>query len=111
VGIATGVAVLGAIFQTQVATKLTQLAPTAPHGFADAVSSGGAQAALQTVPPGSRGHLAAAANQAFISGFNEILLVGAVVALVGALSGFALVRSRDFVAEHDGRPAAEAAAA
>jgi EmrB/QacA subfamily drug resistance transporter len=111
VGIATGVAVLGAILQTQVSTKLAQLAPTAPHGFADAVSSGGTQAALQTVPAGDRANLEAAANQAFISGFNEILLVAAVVALVGAMAGFALVRSRDFVAEHDGRPAVEPAAA
>src|SRR3954469_14868692 len=105
VGIATGVASLGAIFQSQVSSKLAELAPSAPPGFADAVSSGGAQAALQGAPPGSRGQLATAANQAFISGFNEILLVSAVVALIGAVTGFALVRSRDFVAEHNGQPA------
>jgi MFS family permease len=110
VGIATGVAALGAVFQSQVSTKLAELAPNAPRGFADAVSSGGAQGALQAAPPGSRAELATAANQAFISGFNEILLVGAVVALIGSLTGFALVRSRDFVAEH-GRQAAEPAAA
>jgi EmrB/QacA subfamily drug resistance transporter len=110
VGIATGVAALGAVFQSQVSTKLAELAPNAPRGFADAVSSGGAQGALQAAPPGSRAELATAANQAFISGFNEILLVGAVVALIGSLTGFALVRSRDFVAEH-GQQAAEPAAA
>ena len=106
VGIATGVASLGAIFQSQVSSKLAELAPNAPPGFADAVSSGGAQAALQGVPSGSRAQLETAANQAFISGFNEILLVAAVVALIGAVTGFALVRSRDFVDEHDGQPAA-----
>ncbi len=37
-------------------------------------------------PPGSRAELATAANQAFISGFNEILLVGAVVAIAGAVA-------------------------
>jgi EmrB/QacA subfamily drug resistance transporter len=111
VGIATGVAALGAVFQSQVASKLAESAPNAPRGFADAVASGGAQAGLQAVPPGARDQLATAADQAFISGFNEILLVAAVIALVGAVAGFALVRSRDFVAEHTGREAAEPAAA
>jgi EmrB/QacA subfamily drug resistance transporter len=98
VGIATGVAALGAIFQTQVTTKLSELAPSAPAGFADAVSSGAIHASVQSAPPDTQAQLTTAANQAFISGFNEILLVGAVVALVGAVAGFALVRSRDFVA-------------
>jgi hypothetical protein len=105
------VAALGAVFQSQVASKLAESAPNAPRGFADAVASGGAQAGLQAVPPGARDQLATAADQAFISGFNEILLVAAVIALVGAVAGFALVRSRDFVAEHTGREAAEPAAA
>jgi EmrB/QacA subfamily drug resistance transporter len=107
VGIATGVAALGALFQTQVSSKLSELAPSAPSSFADAVSSGGIHAAVQAAPAGSRAQLTTAANQAFISGFNEILLVGAVIALVGAVLGFALVRSSDFV----GQPAAEPAAA
>src|SRR5581483_3864639 len=111
VGIATGVAGLGAIFQSQVAAKLTHLPPGTPSGFSDAVSSGGIQAAVQAAPPGSRAQLTTAADQAFISGFNEILLVGAIVALVGAVAGFALVRSRDFVAAPEGEAAAEPAAA
>ena len=106
VGIATGVAALGAIFQSAISSKLSELAPQAPSGFSDAVSSGGSQAAIQAVPPGGRAQLATAANQAFISAFNEILLVGAAVAIAGALLGFALVRSRDFVVAHDGEPAA-----
>ena len=110
-GIATGVAALGAVFQSQISSKLSQLAPQAPGRFSDAVSSGGAQAAVQAAPPGSRAQLATAANQAFISAFNEILLVGAAVAIAGAALGFALVRSRDFVVERDGEPAAEPVAA
>jgi EmrB/QacA subfamily drug resistance transporter len=111
VGIATGVASLGAIFQSQISSKLSELAPQAPPGFSDAVSSGGTQAALQAAPPGSRTQLATAANQAFISGFNEILLVGTAIALVGAVAGFALVRSRDFVTEPEAQPTAEPVAA
>jgi EmrB/QacA subfamily drug resistance transporter len=111
VGIATGVAALGAIFQSQVSSKLAESAPQAPPSFADAVSSGAIQTAVQHVPPDTQAQLTTAANQAFISGFNEILLVGAIVALVGAVAGFALVRSRDFVAAPEGEAAAEPAAA
>ena len=110
VGIATGVAALGAIFQSQISSKLSELAPQAPPGFADAVSSGAIQASIQAAPPGSRAQLATAADQAFISGFNEILLVGAMIAFAGAVLGFVLVRGRDFVAEH-GEAAPEPVAA
>src|SRR5215211_4166956 len=110
VGIATGVAALGAVFQAQISSKLSYLAPHAPSGFSDAVSSGGIHAAIQAAPPGSRAQLATAANQAFIGAFNEILLVGATIAFAGAVLGFALVRSRDFVPEH-GEPTAEPVAA
>jgi predicted MFS family arabinose efflux permease len=108
VGIATGVAGLGAIFQSQVSSKLAELAPNAPPSFADAVSSGAIHSAVQAAPPDTQAQLTTAANQAFISGFNEILLVGAIVALVGAVAGFVLVRSSDFVVAPGGEPAAEA---
>lgn len=111
VGIATGVAALGAIFQSQVSSKLSELAPQAPPSFADAVSSGGIHAAVQAAPPEAHAQLTTAANQAFISGFNEILLVGGILALVGAVAGFALVRSRDFVTHPAAETAAEPAAA
>jgi hypothetical protein len=58
VGIATGIAGLGAIFQSKA------------HG---------------------------ADKAAFVSGLNEILLVAAIVAFVGAVAGLALVRGSDFV--------------
>ncbi len=111
VGIATGVAALGAVFQSQVSSKLAQLAPNAPPSFADAVSSGAIHSAVQGAPPGQQAQLTTAANQAFISGFNEILLIGAIVAIIGAVAGFALVRSRDFVVAPDGEPAAAEPAA
>jgi len=111
VGVATGVATLGAIFQSEISSKLSALGTSTPPGFADAVASGGAQAAIQAAPPGSRAELTTAANQAFISGFNEILLVGAAVAIAGAVLGFVLVRSSDFVAEQGSETAAEPAAA
>jgi MFS family permease len=99
VGIATGVAALGAVFQSRIETKLSSLLPNAPPGLADAVSSGGTAAAVRAAPPGSRAQVADASTAAFTSAFNELLLIGAVIAFIGAILGFALVRSRDFVAQ------------
>jgi EmrB/QacA subfamily drug resistance transporter len=111
VGIATGVAALGAIFQSRVESKLTEVLPSAKPGLAEIVSSGGTQAAIKVAPPGQRSQIADAATVAFTSALNEILLIGAIVSLVGAALGFALVRSRDFVVQPATEPAAEPAAA
>jgi EmrB/QacA subfamily drug resistance transporter len=97
VGIATGVASLGAIFQSRVDSKLTEILPNAPHGLGEIVSSGGSRAAALTVGPGRRAEVVHAAKVAFVSGFNEILLIGAILSFVVAALGFLLVRSRDFV--------------
>jgi hypothetical protein len=56
------------------------------------------------VPPVDRDKVAAAAHHAFVTGFNTIVLVSVAVAAVGSAAGYALVRSRDFVA--GGGPAA-----
>ncbi len=87
-GVAIGVAALGAVFQHRIETKLAELAPGAPAGLSDTVASGGTRG----VPT----RLADAAQQAFIAGLNEILLVGAATLLLGALAAFALTRSQDF---------------
>ena len=68
-GIATGIAALGAIFLGKVGS----------FGF------------------GAAGALPLAARASFISGLNEILEVGAVVAAIGAVLALLLVRRRDFV--------------
>jgi EmrB/QacA subfamily drug resistance transporter len=97
VGIATGVASLGAVFQSRVDSKLSGLLPNAPPGLAEAVASGGSRAAAEAAPPGQRTEIVHAAKVAFVSGFNDILLIGAIVAFLGAALGFALVRASDFV--------------
>jgi EmrB/QacA subfamily drug resistance transporter len=101
VGIATGVASLGAVFQSRVDAKLATLLPNAPAGLAEAVSSGGSRAAAVTAPPGQRMEVVHASKVAFVSGFNDILLIGAVIAFVGAALGLALVRASDFVQPTD----------
>jgi EmrB/QacA subfamily drug resistance transporter len=104
VGIATGIAALGALFQVRVTEKLTDalaaapLPPGAAERLGEAVASGGTGAAAQAAPANAREVVVTAARQAFIDGLNEILVVAGVVAIVGGVLAFALVRSRDFVA-------------
>lgn len=97
IGIATGIASLGAVFQSRVASKLGELLPNAPDGLAEAVSSSGTHAAAGFAPPGQQGRIVEASKAAFVSGFNEILLIGAILSFVVAALGFLLVRSSDFV--------------
>jgi predicted MFS family arabinose efflux permease len=105
VGIATGIAGLGALLQARVTDKLTAalagapLPPGTQDRLGEAVVSGGTQAAANAAPPGTRELVARAAERAFIDGLNEILIVAAVVAFAGGVLAFALVRSRDFVAQ------------
>jgi hypothetical protein len=102
VGIATGIAVLGSIFERVLTDKLTpSLAHTPAAGHAAeisrAVAAGGAGKVLGGVPPGQRMQAATAIHGAFASAMNDILLVAGIVALTGAVLGLVLVRSSDFV--------------
>ena len=107
VGIATGIAALGAIFQDRIGTKVEAGLRGVPnaHRVAQQMTSGQTQKALSGVPPHLRAHVAAVAKASFVSGLSEILVVGTVVAACGALLALVLVRRRDFVPSG---PAAEA---
>jgi EmrB/QacA subfamily drug resistance transporter len=109
VGIATGVAALGAVFQSRISGELATSLPQAPESFSDAVSSGATHQAAAAAPPQLRDQALSAADHAFVTALNEILLIGAAVAIVGGILGLALVRQRDFVSS--GETAAEPAAA
>ena len=110
IGIATGIAALGAVFQSRIASHLAasgRVPAGQVHRFAQAVSSGATSQALKAVPPQARSQAATLAHSAFISGLNEILLVAAFVLFAGALFALVLVRRQDFVASG---PQVEAAA-
>jgi EmrB/QacA subfamily drug resistance transporter len=110
IGIATGIAALGAIFQSQIESHLAasgRVPAGQVHQVAQAISSGATSEALQAVPAQARSQAETLAHSAFISGLNEILLVSAFVLFAGAVLAFVLVRQRDFVASG---PAVEAAA-
>ena len=63
-----------------------------------------AAVAALTLPPAIHAKAVHAADVAFVSGFNEILLIAAILSFVGAALGFALVRSSDFVQPTGGPP-------
>ncbi len=109
VGIATGIAGLGAVFQSQVSNRLgSALAGTASAAHADdlgrAVTAGGAPQAIAAAPQAARPRLEHAIHAAFTAALNDLLLISGVVAIVGGLLAFALVRGSDFVGH--GPPAA-----
>jgi MFS family permease len=98
VGIATGIAGLGAIFQDRIRSDLSA---NLPAGHLDqltrAVAAGATKQVLQAVPPSARTQVESLARSAFIAGLNEILLVASFVLFAGAVCAFALVRREDFV--------------
>ena len=57
------------------------------------------------MPPAAHDKVANAAHHAFVTGFNTIARVSVAVAAAGAVAGYALVRSRDFVGAGGPAPA------
>jgi EmrB/QacA subfamily drug resistance transporter len=95
-GVATGIAALGAIFQSKIADSLSTLLPQAPAGFADGVAGSGT-AAADAAPPQLHDQAVQAAGEAFTIAFNDILLIGALILFTGALAAALLVRQSDFL--------------
>jgi EmrB/QacA subfamily drug resistance transporter len=102
VGVAVGIAVWGAIFVGRGADKVAELTagtPAAtgerPRLLVEAASSGNLDQALGAVPPGARQAVSNAANQGFLSGLNEVLMLGGLVSLAGAVLAVWLVRERE----------------
>jgi EmrB/QacA subfamily drug resistance transporter len=106
IGLAVGIAVYGSIFTSALARGLRDaLAPTpalahaAPH-ITSQIKQGNVHQAFASLPSNQRGQLADAIHSSFASALNDLLLVGGILALVGAVAAATLIRSRDFVASH-----------
>jgi predicted MFS family arabinose efflux permease len=108
VGIATGIAVLGAVFQSQIIAHTTSALSKTANGVVvlhrggsslhGALAAGQVQQAAQHIPfAGARDALLSAYHQGFSTTLNHLMTIGAVVAFVGAVGAVALVRQRDFV--------------
>ena len=102
VGIAVGIAAWGAIFLGRGAAKVEEVAagtPAAtgerPRQLVEAVSSGNLDEALASVPPGARDQVERAANEGFLAGLNDIVMLGGILSIAGAIAALWLVRERD----------------
>jgi hypothetical protein len=59
------------------------------------VSSGNLDEALASVPPGARDQVERAANEGFLAGLNDIVMLGGILSIAGAVVALWLVRERD----------------
>jgi EmrB/QacA subfamily drug resistance transporter len=113
VGIATGIAGLGAVYQSVVESKVRDGFAALVDGRASAlaheVSNQEVARAIAQVPGRSRAAASAIVQSSFIDALNTILLIGSITTFVAAVLTFWLVRTSDFVA-HPGSEAAPATA-
>jgi hypothetical protein len=111
VGIATGIAGLGAVFQSQIQHKTLAGLGASPTGrevlarggasLRQAITGGGVREAAAAIPSApARGALLDAYRGAFASTFDHLMIIGVVVAAIGSICAFALIRERDFVASY-----------
>jgi hypothetical protein len=116
VGIATGIAGLGAVFSHQILAKTTAVLDATRSGQAvvrsggslltQALQAGAVRQAMQTMPGPARSALLAAYRVGFSGTLNELMDIAAVVAFAGAVLSLALVRQKDFVPSFAGDGAA-----
>ncbi len=116
VGIATGIALLGTLFSSQVKSEVVRqvagkasLAHQGPK-IAAAVQSGEVGQLIAKLPPQARQATAQITRGAFASGLDRILLVAAIIALASGVLSFLLIRDKDF-ARPESRPESGAEAA
>src|SRR3954466_2992784 len=115
VGIATGIAALGAVFQSHITDKLSSALAGTPGAdragdIAQGVSAGALKEVVSAVPPQARDTVGGVARDAFASGLNTLFVVSAIVAFVGAALAAVLVREKDFVEAPQGAAQQEAPA-
>jgi len=105
VGIASGVAGLGAVFQHRVGDQISQSlagTPGAEHAnrLTAAVTAGQTDNALQAIPglgAAQVDQLREISQAAFVSGLNTLFLITGAIALIGSVGALILVRQSDFV--------------
>jgi EmrB/QacA subfamily drug resistance transporter len=108
VGIATGIALLGTLFSSEVTAQVRagvagagQLAHQGPR-IATAVQSGEVASVISKLPPHLGHTVELITRTAFTVGLNRILLVAAIIALASGVVSLAAIRSKDFVTESSG---------
>lgn len=104
VGVAVGTAAWGAIFLSAGASKAQEVAGGAVDGskareLVEATSAGALGKAVSAVPAHAQDTVRNAAEQGFLHGFNEILLLGAILSVAGSVLALWLVREREIERE------------
>ena len=97
-GLAVGIAVLGAVLQSRIAGEVEQRTTGlgAARGAVTArIADGDVAAATRLAPAVARASLRSTYEAAFASGLNELLLISIMLALTGLAAALVLVRSRD----------------
>ena len=120
VGIATGIAGLGAVFQHSVTKHTTALlgagghlreVTAAAHGhLSAALESGEVSHIARTLPTSAHDALLHSYKVGFIDAFTTIAVIAGALAIIGGLLAYALVRGRDFVTYSGPQSAHEPAA-
>jgi EmrB/QacA subfamily drug resistance transporter len=107
VGIATGIALLGALFASRVRsaanTDFAQVPGLSGHTqqFTTALTNGQLSSSVSGLPPSARASAESAARGAFTSGLNDILLVAAIMAIIAGVLSLLLIRTRDLTRGDD----------
>ena len=97
-GLAVGIAVLGALLQSRIADRVEQRADglgAARAAVTERIADGDVVAATRLAPPAARESLRSTYDAAFASGLNELLLIALGLALAGLAAALVLVRTRD----------------
>ena len=108
VGIATGIALLGSLFASEVRHQIVHGASKVPglsaHAsqLATAVQSGQSHQVISRLHGPARQAVALVTRTAFTDGLNRILMVAAIIALVAGVVSLAAIRTKDFNREGTG---------
>jgi hypothetical protein len=102
VGIATGIALLGALFSSKVHDEVLARVAAVPGlsargpEIAGAVQSGQIGNVIARLPAPARQAAGVITRTAFTTGLDRILLVAAIIAFVAGVVSLAAIRGRDF---------------
>jgi EmrB/QacA subfamily drug resistance transporter len=103
VGFAVSIATLGSIFASTLQHRLVANLASVPalarraSQTVSLVRQGDAGQAVRSAAPDLRRHLEEAIRASFASGINDLVVVTGIVALVGAVGAFTLIRKKDFI--------------
>ncbi|MFD2415935.1 MFS transporter [Amycolatopsis pigmentata] len=101
-GIATGIALLGALFTTRLTSAVAAMTagtPLAAHSaeITVALRDGGADGLIAASVPPQRDLIGEVVRGSFAAALNDILLIAALIEVVAGIAALALIRTKDFV--------------